>query len=204
MPGVYLMPNGKVASVDLGDGRVSLVSRAKFKECCCPPPAPCECPCETWPPSEWPCGGLLEEYYVVYDSGWIPAINPDGTSKGDFEVRIKGKGNIRFDNRVFEKCRWAAARAFETWTNDGSKRRQDGVETNLGTPGGIIGSSLQIKLTGVEPDCRWSTLGYAQFDVGLSLYRAPGGVKFTGLTPTGRYEAFPDSMGGNNFPFTVS
>ncbi len=37
MPGVYLMPNGKVASVDLGDGRVSLVSRAKFEECCCPP-----------------------------------------------------------------------------------------------------------------------------------------------------------------------
>jgi hypothetical protein len=36
MPGVYLMPNGKVASVDLGDGRVSLVSRAKFEECCCP------------------------------------------------------------------------------------------------------------------------------------------------------------------------
>ncbi len=36
MPGVYLMPSGLVASVDLGDGRRSLVSREKFEECCCP------------------------------------------------------------------------------------------------------------------------------------------------------------------------
>jgi hypothetical protein len=36
---------------------------------------PC-CPCETWPPASWPCGGLLENYsltlaYVGLQSFWI-------------------------------------------------------------------------------------------------------------------------------------
>ena len=97
MPGVYLMPNGKVASVDLGDGRVSLVSRAKFEECCCPPP--CECP-----------SGLLDQYSVT------------GDIRNDLfggKNRLKTKGNALVQRNGLS-CLWSGSHNGERCLADGT------------------------------------------------------------------------------------
>ena len=31
------------------------------------PPAPTSCPCTTWPPASWPCGGLNQTYNLSYN-----------------------------------------------------------------------------------------------------------------------------------------
>jgi hypothetical protein len=83
MPGVYLMPNGKVASVDLGDGRRSLVSRAKFEECCCPP----QCQWQTL--FYWDC---VNEKWERIRNDWVDKIEPPETviELGDCERLVYG------------------------------------------------------------------------------------------------------------------
>lgn len=57
----YKMPSGHFAYVINESGNKQLVTQEQFEACCCP--APCTCPCAgSWPPLEWPCGGLLETY----------------------------------------------------------------------------------------------------------------------------------------------
>jgi hypothetical protein len=67
MPGLYLMPSGKVAAVDLGGGRKSLVTEAKFKECCC---------CQWESVFEWSC---LEENWRRTADLWGPSKETNGT-----------------------------------------------------------------------------------------------------------------------------
>lgn len=78
---------------------------------CAPPPAPCACPCSTWPPESWPCAGLLESYLTsleIYSgsSGWgwrwsdqpVAAANTSCTwinTTADIETTIDG-GSIWF------------------------------------------------------------------------------------------------------------
>jgi hypothetical protein len=85
MPGFYLMPNGKVASVDLGDGRVSLVSRVKFEECCCPPQ------CQWVSIFEWDC---QEDAWMRVADDWVEKIHPPGTviEQGDCIRLVYGLG----------------------------------------------------------------------------------------------------------------
>ena len=45
-------------------------------------PAPTSCPCATWPPASWPCGGLNETYNLSYN---MKVWNPPKTSCGDGE-----------------------------------------------------------------------------------------------------------------------
>jgi len=48
-------------------------------DCCAPVPAPNSCPCETWPPESWPCGGLNQTYHVEFDYvlyGAYPCVTP--------------------------------------------------------------------------------------------------------------------------------
>ncbi len=68
--GLYLMPSGKVASVDLGDGQVSLVSRAKFEECCCPPQ------CQWLSIFEWSC---QDEEWIRVSDNWVDKVEPPDT-----------------------------------------------------------------------------------------------------------------------------
>jgi hypothetical protein len=70
MPGFYLMPNGKVAAVALDGGRKSLVSRAKFEECCCPPL------CQWMSVFEWSC---LETGWRRTADLWVPMAEINGT-----------------------------------------------------------------------------------------------------------------------------
>jgi hypothetical protein len=59
----HKMPSGHFAYVINESGNRQLVTQDQFEDCCCP--APCACPCVgTWPPSEWPCGELLETYVI--------------------------------------------------------------------------------------------------------------------------------------------
>ncbi len=83
MPGVYLMPSGKVASVDLGDGRRSLVSRAKFEECCCPPQ------CQWRSLFYWNC---VNEEWERIRNDWVDKVEPPDTviEIGDCERFVYG------------------------------------------------------------------------------------------------------------------
>jgi hypothetical protein len=94
MPGVYLMPNGQVASVDLGDGRRSLVSRAKFEECCCPF-----------------CGdGLDRPNQILLESGSHLEKNYRDDNCTDFssavEVRLKHPIVLNYAPAFGILCRW--------------------------------------------------------------------------------------------------
>ena len=44
--------NGKIL-LCAGNAKIQLATR-------------CACPCETWPPASWPCGGLLEVYHCEW------------------------------------------------------------------------------------------------------------------------------------------
>jgi len=42
-------------------GAPKLATREELLACCCG----CECPCASWPPESWPCGGLNQTYAVT-------------------------------------------------------------------------------------------------------------------------------------------
>jgi hypothetical protein len=127
MEKLYLNPDGTFPAAE---GVPLLVTEAEFRECCCPEDAPCSCPCEgTWPPAEWPCGGLLEEYAVVYavedgttkwrGTGTVTAVSAaggclwswSGTSEVDYgegagwEADTSKTGNVRIESFP-TPCRW--------------------------------------------------------------------------------------------------
>jgi len=54
-----------VAEVESGTP-VAVIIDEVYDDCaeCCGDLAPCSCPCTSWPPTSWPCGGLVEEYVM--------------------------------------------------------------------------------------------------------------------------------------------
>lgn len=114
------------------DGQLLFDATGKLifcEECPCgPPAAPCECPCETWLPSSWPCAGLLEEYAVEYyieDGGykfrgtgtvtaafgsgclwtWSGTSEVDWGEGAGWEADSAKSGNVRIENFP-TPCRW--------------------------------------------------------------------------------------------------
>jgi hypothetical protein len=242
MPGVYLMPNGQVASVDLGDGRRSLVSRAKFEECCCPPQcqwlsvfewscqdeewirvsdswvdkveppdtvieqgdcvrfvyglfancdidederpevppdfegdppeepvlccAPKTCPCSPWPPSEWPCNGLLQQYVLESFSADTFTYAMDDTSCSDplSHRQTRTVSPITLTAHSSIQCRWSGG-------GDAEQRFYDFEESEWGS---------------------WQPISVSVF-IGLSagvwfvFVSGFGPEKRTGQTPVGSY-----------------
>jgi hypothetical protein len=105
----HKMASGHFAYVINESGNRQLVTEEQFQECCCP--APSTCPCEeTWPPSEWPCGGLLEIYSL---DSWNATIDSLG-----YLFRLKSP--ISLTASTPGTCRWFGTGLTERSTNGGS------------------------------------------------------------------------------------
>lgn len=78
----------------------------------CPPPS--TCPCTNWLPSEWPCGGLVEQYVVVAEKISY------GTSGGTCNFGLRTAGVIvtasAVDNR---RCFWTGSGVGESTEDKG-------------------------------------------------------------------------------------
>jgi hypothetical protein len=166
----------------LSDGVPAIYSEADIEECCCP--APCECPCETWPPESWPCGGLLEEYIFELPP-WGSAEYDNATCSGDvIEVSV-------FGNRILP-CTLTAGESPCTW--EGLAMRQFTDDDPQGSPTWYDTYDVLIRVRLVDaPPCRW-VLEVVEADSPSNVLWS--GHKLTGLTPTGEYidDADPDGL----------
>lgn len=236
MSAFYLMSNGKVASVDNGDGTTSLITLDKLKEYCgyqwravyeydcdtlswsevsgesawgrqspiecegtmteitpckyavygelylCEPDplpekptmgefvpdccVPDTCPCAgTWPPTAWPCGGLLESYSVDWDRVQTYYENFDcGDPVDSIQVyRIKG-GPVTVTADSILSCRWESELVTiesRVWADDSWTDWEDsfttkfvvylGEEKWIGLSGAFGSGGNFAKLTGGDP-----------------------------------------------------
>ena len=166
----------------LSGGIPQIYTREQFEECCCQPPAPCECPCETWPPESWPCGGLLEEYsFTLPPRGFMEY---DGTTcSGDL---LGGLGY-----RILP-CTLTADGTPCTW--EGLAISQITIDDPQGSPTWDDDYEVQITVRLVDtPDCQWV---YEVVRADNQAHVLWSGHKPTGLTPAGQYidDADPDGL----------
>jgi hypothetical protein len=160
MEKLYLNPDGTFPAAE---GVPLLVTEAEFRECCCPqPPAPDTCPCTDWPPAEWPCGDLLEEYAVSFEAEYVPG-----------QIGLQGEVTLTRGSGVLvassTSCRWEYTGNMEFNTEG------QGWE-DYGTASG----SLRLE-TGPTP--KWV------FNVGVFSGSGIDFEKLTGITPPGSYQA---------------
>ena len=73
----------------------------------------CECPCDQWLPSAWPCGGLNEEYTVSIGAylyqAWFPLRDPGDVCANapDFQASGAGADIVVTATDVFgDSCHW--------------------------------------------------------------------------------------------------
>lgn len=88
-----------VSTVESGTP-VAVIIDEVYADCteCCGDLAPCDCPCTSWPPTSWPCGGLVEKYVMsngttsYYDGTPCFATARPGIFplSSNFEVRLVG------------------------------------------------------------------------------------------------------------------
>jgi len=69
----------------------------------CQVPAPCSCPCTSWPPSSWPCVGLVEEYTLLSTSEYTQHFS--GLKSEPIHYRIFVQENIVLSADA-TACRW--------------------------------------------------------------------------------------------------
>ena len=107
----YRMPSGHFAYVINESGNRQLVTEEQFRECCCPSTCPCE---GTWPPSEWPCGGVLETYslnsilFIRDYGGYI------------YHARLKSPITITASSILSQTCLWSGTGQMEASIDDGA------------------------------------------------------------------------------------
>lgn len=157
-----------------------LANGSLMGECCCGEvPAPCSCPCESWPPESWPCGGLNETYVatnghvspfdgasICHREECIDSSPPGSEAIGNAgEIRIVGSLVFTAGGAWDETCRWTALGDIQRRSID-----KNGVITENWTDTEPFEMNLFLN-TYVEP-CRWQ----------LSL-----AYKQEGTTPVGTY-----------------
>jgi len=113
--------------------------------------APRSCPCGTWPPAEWPCGGLVEEYLVT---GTIEAHDTvlDCSSPPDETINFSVIVTATVGPPSHASCNWEGADAkisVNLWLDTVNGRWVVAV-TNIG---GTVywGSEYAYKTTGLTP-----------------------------------------------------
>jgi hypothetical protein len=144
---------------------------------CCGPPAPCSCPCSPWPPAEWPCGGLLQQYSLSKMEAEIKMYPMDSGCAGtpDSWRQVRSKSAVTL-TATSTSCTWTGSGAFE--------RRNYNFETNEW--GEWIDESLTFcRVELVSSLCRW--------DVSVIGFGVP---KLRGLTPAGKYKGRQSDCGG--------
>ena len=58
-------------------------------------PAPPGCPCTSWPPSEWPCGGLVEQYSLTINAhGSVDYQNTNCAHPPDIEFEMQQSSGV--------------------------------------------------------------------------------------------------------------
>lgn len=133
--------------------------RAEEYPCECP--APCACPCGgTWPPAEWPCGGLLETYSV---NSFIRYTTSALTTP---EIRLKNPASITATYIGPGRCHWENLDVVLQYWDSVDETWVDYEATGR---------------VGISHFCReWSIgIGFANFTTFAN--------KFTGLSPVGDY-----------------
>ena len=88
----------------------------------CPPPS--SCPCTSWLPSEWPCGGLVEQYSV--DSEKISF----GTAGGACNFGLRAE-NIIVTASPFRSCLWIGTGTGEVSFDQGVTWESTSININL-------------------------------------------------------------------------
>ena len=149
---------------------------AETDPCCCEEVAPCECPCGSWPPEAWPCGGLVEEYSISdisvaveeYASSLFDPPSVCGTGSALRSGTLTADIPIIVEMVSDQSCQWFG--------------RGDG-ELAFGSGSPITGNQWTVWL---HPGCYWRV----QFDASGLLVEFR---KYTGITPIGRYEVRPCS-----------
>ena len=166
MEKVYLNQNG---SFPWHDGKPNLITQSDFEDCCCKPPAPGSCPCESWPPESWPCGGMLEQIsanYVRTSTYFDNASECTGDINNIIGFRTNGNVVLTADPDI--PCMWAAEGTF--------------IQQGEGNPivwGDPVLGIINVRLgTTPQGDFAWI------FDQDDIFY------KRTGLTPIGEYNEY--------------
>jgi hypothetical protein len=157
---IILTGGGKFPFVD---GVPQLYTREQFEDCCCPqPPAPDTCPCTDWPPAEWPCGDMVEEYAVSFEAEYVPG-----------QIGLPGEVTLTRGSGVLvassTSCRWEYTGNME-FNTEGQGWEDYGPATG----------SLRLE---TWPIPRWV------FNVGVFTGSGIDFEKLTGLTPPGSYQA---------------
>ncbi len=161
--GLYLMPSGLVASVDLGDGRRSLVSRAKFEECCCPDPPICG-------PNQ-PDEILLESANA---SRTLYTNSSCDTVSSVQQVRLKEPVILTFAGTIKVPCLWEKQNVvYEVRTDSGSGFGSWVEQTEY--------TSVRLAKGLFDPEVLWRFGAGADGGLGLSP------TKNTGSSPIGTY-----------------
>ena len=128
---------------------------AEIDECC-------SCPCQPWPPAEFPCEGLLENYIVDFYLAFIGDLEP-------FEFITESRGTVMVSafSLISGRCAWRALGATTEIRFYGSEGWGEWEEMNRDV-------TLQFLPDNCVYDLSISTLGDGR--------KQPGGG------PTGNYE----------------
>ena len=153
-----------------------VLTEEEIEECC--PPAPCSCPCLPWPPSSWPCEGLLEQYSMVSMSSETKTYSTGsgctGTPIAWRQTRLKSP--VTLTASASTSCRWEGNGSFE--------RRFYNFDTDQwGSWADISASFCFVNLNTVT--CKWSVnaIGF-------------GVPKSFGASPAGNYSGRQSDCGG--------
>ena len=156
MPGPYYrMPSGKLPMID---GKPVFITEAQFLGCCCDE---CTCPCQPWPPAEFPCGGLLENYIVDF---YLEFTEDPFDSVAEY----RGTVMVSAFSLTSGSCAWRALGATTEIRFYGSEGWGEWEERNR-----------DVTLQFLPGDCVYD----------LSISGVGDGRKQPGGGPTGNYEA---------------
>lgn len=149
---------------------------------CCEPPAPCDCPCSPWPPSSFPCEGLLEQYSATAFQDFKQFSDSGCTNISTHsQFRTKASFTLTADSQT--PCMWTGSGIFEQRTYNFSENKWEDWQDLFGMR--TITASLPFQ---TDPPCFWlaaaGVIGSAE--------------KNTGLTPSGVYSSITECPNPGN------
>lgn len=139
-------------------------------------PVPSSCPCATWLPDSWPCGGLLEQYTASANvkHGCAPSA-PNSSYNVTLSPTVAPASQTQ--------CQWSASGP-EIFDNFSEGNCQN---NNIRKPNTSANVLIRLSLAGGQP--RWNmTFSYIfRTSAGSFITRIYSFIKTSGLTPIGAY-----------------